>query len=341
MPARRLHVREHLEAAVGAGGAERHRVGLHRRRRVAAAVLVARRLRRRQPVDAGHEREVVAVEVGARHGGGAAPRVGPDPDDERAVRLGVVDDAVAERGLEPGEERLELGIDRIGLGLGLGFRLGVDRGLGRVGRARSAPRPRSAAVGPRCASGVSSAIGPATPVPASRSSTDDVLAPPALRQLVVADALGLDPLLEHHDRVEQRLGPRRAAGDVDVDRDDLVDALGDRVRVPVRAAAVGARAHRDHVLRVGHLLVEALDRRRHLVGDGARDHHEVGLAGARRERDDAEAHHVVAGAGQRRAHLDRAAGQAPLEHPEAVLAAVVEEPGDRLQRLLPEDALLD
>jgi hypothetical protein len=40
-------------------------------------------------------------------------------------------------------------------------------------------------------------------------------------------------LLQEHDALEQRLGPRRAAGTYDVDRDDLVDALGDRVRVPV------------------------------------------------------------------------------------------------------------
>ena len=36
-------------------------------------------------------------------------------------------------------------------------------------------------------------------------------------------------------------GPGRAAGHVHVDRDQLVHALGHRVRVPVRAAAVGSR----------------------------------------------------------------------------------------------------
>ena len=122
--------------------------------------------------------------------------------------------------------------------------------------------------------------------------------------LVAAPALGhvlvLDALLQQHDALEQGLGPGRAAGDVDVDGDDLVDALGDRVAVPVRPAAVGAAAHRDDVLGVGHLLVEALDGRHDLVGDGAGDDHEVGLAGAGRERDHAEAHHVVAGASRRR-----------------------------------------
>src|SRR5678816_2740674 len=103
---------------------------------------------------------------------------------------------------------------------------------------------------------------------------------------LLLDVLGGDLLLEPDDPLEQRLRPGRAARDVDVDRQDLVDALGDRVRVPVRAAAVGARAHRDHVLRVGHLLVEPLDRGCHLVGDGAGDDDEIGLTGAGREGDD-------------------------------------------------------
>ena len=55
-----------------------------------------------------------------------------------------------------------------------------------------------------------------------------------------------------------------------------------------------------------------------------------GLAG---KRDDAEAHDVVAGARERGTHLDRAARQAPLEHPQRVLAAVVEQPRERLRRM--------
>ena len=144
-----------------------------------------------------------------------------------------------------------------------------------------------------------------------------------------AHVLVLDPLLQEHDAFEQRLRPRRAARHVDVDGDDLVDALGDRVAVPVRAAAVGAAAHRDHVLRLGHLLVEAQDRRRHLVGDRAGDDHQVGLARARRQRDDTEAHHVVAGRREGRAHLDGAAREAPLVHPHRVGAPDVEQLVDR------------
>ena len=181
-----------------------------------------------------------------------------------------------------------------------------------------------------------SASAPARRASRSRASVVGGRQPTTIgSRCVAAPTLGRvfahDPLLQQHDALDERLGPRRAAGHVDVDRDDLVDALGDRVRVPVGAAAVRARTHRDDVLRVGHLLVEALDRGRHLVGDGARDDDEVGLARAGRERDDAEAHHVVARAGERGAHLDRAAREAPLEHPQRVLAAVVQEVRERFR----------
>src|SRR4029079_12496176 len=68
-----------------------------------------------------------------------------------------------------------------------------------------------------------------------------------------AHVLVLDPLLQQHDALEQRLGTGRTPGHVDVDRNDLVDTFGDRVAVPVRPAAVGARTHRDDVLRIRHL----------------------------------------------------------------------------------------
>src|SRR3954463_12376674 len=68
-----------------------------------------------------------------------------------------------------------------------------------------------------------------------------------------AHVLVLDPLLQEHDAPEQGFRARRAAGHVDVDGDDLIDTFGDRVAVPVGAAAVGTGAHRDDVLRIRHL----------------------------------------------------------------------------------------
>src|SRR5688572_3858746 len=54
-------------------------------------------------------------------------------------------------------------------------------------------------------------------------------------------------LLELEDAVDQPLRGRRAAGDVDVHRDDLVDPLH-HVVGPVEAARAGAGAHRDNPL---------------------------------------------------------------------------------------------
>src|SRR3954447_4513250 len=147
--------------------------------------------------------------------------------------------------------------------------------------------------------------------------------------VALVERLTGDLVLKLQDAVQQRLGARRAAGHGDVDGDQLVDSLGDRVAVPVGTAAVGTGAHRDDVLRFGHLLVETQDRGRHLVGDGAADHHQVRLAGTGRERDHAEADEVVPGH-RRSNELDRAAGEAEVEDPEAVAAAPVQDKTDRL-----------
>src|SRR4051812_34486127 len=77
--------------------------------------------------------------------------------------------------------------------------------------------------------------------------------------------LALDLLLNLEKPLEQSPGPRRTARHVDVDRDDLVDALADGVRVLEKPAAVRAAAHRDDVPRLAHLVVEALHAQGHLV----------------------------------------------------------------------------
>src|SRR5205823_6208619 len=81
--------------------------------------------------------------------------------------------------------------------------------------------------------GVSGASGAASAGGASGSTDDNRFPLPALGHVLVLNAL-----LEEHDPFQQGLGPGRAAGHVHVHRDDLVDALRDRVRVPVGAAAV-------------------------------------------------------------------------------------------------------
>src|SRR3990172_3970602 len=105
-------------------------------------------------------------------------------------------------------------------------------------------------------------------------------------------ALLHDLLLAGHEGGHQRLPARRAAGHVDVHGNDLVHALEDGVVASVGAAVGGAGAHGDDPLGVGHLLVQQLHRRGHLLGDGAGDDHHVRLAG-RGPGDDAEAVEVV------------------------------------------------
>mmetsp|Transcript_19324 Transcript_19324/g.76950 ORF Transcript_19324/g.76950 Transcript_19324/m.76950 type:complete len:263 (-) Transcript_19324:36-824(-) len=144
-------------------------------------------------------------------------------------------------------------------------------------------------------------------VPVSR---DDVSLAEAQQQR----AVGLDLFLELEQAVEERLGRRRAARDVDVDRDDAVDAAHDGVRVVVVSAAVGAAAHREHEARLGHLVVDLAERGRHLVGERAGDDHDVGLP-RRRAEHHAEALHVVP-RGRRVHHLHRAAREPERHRPQ-------------------------
>lgn len=91
----------------------------------------------------------------------------------------------------------------------------------------------------------------------------------------------------------------------------------------VVAAAVGARAHGDDPARLGHLVVDLAQGGGHLVGQGARDDHDVRLP-RRGAEDDADAVLVVA---RRREvhHLDGAAGEAEGHGPEGGLPAPVDD----------------
>src|SRR3954469_20616172 len=136
------------------------------------------------------------------------------------------------------------------------------------------------------------------------------------------------------DAVDERLGPRRAAGDVHVDRHELV---GRHQRVVVEDAH-GARAgaHRDGELRLEHLVVDAADHRGHLDADPARQDDRVRLARRGPGRLEAEARDVHARADV--AHpLDRAAGKPERQREHRVAAR----PRDGLVERRREDALAD
>src|SRR5256885_8986575 len=82
---------------------------------------------------------------------------------------------------------------------------------------------------------------------------------------------------------DERLRPGRAARDIYVDGYDGVDALQRGVAVPKLAARGRAVAHGDDPLRLGHLLVETAQARRHFVGDRPRPRHHAGPPRARAE----------------------------------------------------------
>ena len=154
--------------------------------------------------------------------------------------------------------------------------------------------------------------------------------------------LAVDLLLKHDQAVQEGLRRRRAAGNVDVDRDVLVDARDDVVAFLERPAAGGAGAHRDHVLGLGHLVVEPGDHRHHRLGDGARDDHQVGLPRRAAEDLGAEPGDVEPARG-RADHLDRAAGQTEAQRPECRAPAPVVDRVDDPQQLVPvrdQDVLL-
>ena len=109
----------------------------------------------------------------------------------------------------------------------------------------------------------------------SRACSSSVISPSRLR----AELHVHDLVVQLEDRVQQHLRPRRAAGQVDVDRHDVVDALHDRVVVE-HAAGRRADAHGDDPLGLGHLVVDLPQHRRHLLADPAGDDHQVGLRAA-------------------------------------------------------------
>src|SRR5687767_5486805 len=103
------------------------------------------------------------------------------------------------------------------------------RGLGPAWRAR-----QQAPTGPRSSRKRTVPWSPWDPWPVW------AWARPASESKLQGVVLVADLLLQLLQAVEERLGARRAAGDVDVDGDDLVHALDDEVGVLVRAAVGGA-----------------------------------------------------------------------------------------------------
>jgi hypothetical protein len=131
----------------------------------------------------------------------------------------------------------------------------------------------------------------------------------------------VDFFLELEDRVKNSFGTRRAAGDVDVHRKNLIAALNDRVIVE-DAAGGGARAHGNDPLRLGHLIVKLANDGSHFLRETAGDDHEIGLARRGAKHFGAETRNVEASGGHGH-HFDSAAGETETEGPDGAAASPV------------------
>jgi len=131
----------------------------------------------------------------------------------------------------------------------------------------------------------------------------------------------IDFFLELKDGVENGFGARRAAGNVDVNREHLIAALHDGVVVE-DATGSGAGTHRDHPLGFGHLIVKLANDGSHFLREAAGDDHQVGLARRRTEYFGAETGDVETGGGHGH-HFDGAAGETETERPDRAAAGPV------------------
>jgi len=116
-------------------------------------------------------------------------------------------------------------------------------------------------------------------------------------------------------------GPRGTAGQIDIHRDHLVHR-NQRVIVE-HAGGGGAGAHRDHPLRLRHLLVEPPDDGRHLVRNPPGDDHQVRLPRRASKHLRPEARDIEARRAHRH-HFDGATGQPEGHRPDGVLPSPVD-----------------
>ncbi len=176
----------------------------------------------------------------------------------------------------------------------------TEFGLESLRRRRAARRARGA---PRACRG--RRLRPGMPAPNACCTASKMARHDQNFSVTIGWLRACDPVLQPHDGVDHRLRAWRAARDVDVHRNDLVDAQQRRV-VLVEPAAGGARAEGHHPFRLAHLLVDLEQDRRLLVRERADDHQQIGLPRRKARQRGAEAVGVV----RRRAHrheLHRAA----------------------------------
>src|SRR5947199_944773 len=136
--------------------------------------------------------------------------------------------------------------------------------------------------------------------------------------------------------MQKRFGTRRTTGNINIDWNVTVDSFKDVIALLKWTAGNGARTHRNHVFRIGHLIVKTHDLRRHFFGHRACDNHQVGLTRRRPENFATKASDVIARRGGRD-HLDSATSKPELERPDRILASPVVK---LLHRTYPDPLLL-
>src|SRR5262245_29982541 len=86
-----------------------------------------------------------------------------------------------------------------------------------------------------------------------------------------------DFFLQLHQAFHESLGTRWAAGNIDIDRNNSVNALQNVVSMlPIWTSTVRTTSHGNYISGLGHLVKQRLDAFRHLQGDGAGNNHDIG-----------------------------------------------------------------
>lgn len=134
--------------------------------------------------------------------------------------------------------------------------------------------------------------------------------------LICRRMFSIDFFLEFHQAFDECFWAWRAAGNINVHGDDLVDALENRVGA-IHAAGRCAGTHGDTPFWLRHLVPDTFHGESHFVSDGSGDDHDVGLARGETHDFHAEAGDVEAGRGGGH-EFDRAAGKAHRHRPKRV-----------------------
>jgi len=108
----------------------------------------------------------------------------------------------------------------------------------------------------------------------------------------------------------------------------------------VHATGVGARTHGDNPFRFKHLLIEALNDRRHLDEAGTGNNHEIRLTRRCPDHFGAEARDVV-GRREGGGHFHVAARQAEVVRPQGVFTPPVDRAVQHVFELAHEDVFVD